>query len=589
MIPDLTSVYEETAWPSAAAYHDFIRSAAEAAYREAAARKAKKKAAKQKKTTSLNLLEWTQKYRPFLEEGRPFDLRNHLYLEGIYRCRAQRQVYKKASQMGLSEFAISYSFEGCDQRDATVLYVFPTDGDVSDFSSARVGTAIDASPYLQSIVSNAEEPDSSGRKRKTTSRVTLKQIRRRFLYLRGGRVSPDGRAAQLKSVAADIVILDELDEMDPRAPGIAEKRLGHSPMNEMLYISTPTYANRGIDAEFQKSDQREWFIRCAGCGEWQPLTIEQVVIEWDDLQRPVAWHGMDEGRAFVACRKCGHELDRTGPGEWVAAFPSRPVAGFQLTKLFSATTNLLTIVAALQETNQTKRKETFNQDLGMAYKPRGGQLTEDVLDACRREYAHGPDKDLRPVMGVDVGELLNVVIRGPLNSNGERPQLFAGEVLTFEEAGRLMKQYKVKRCVVDGLPETRKAREFQNSFPDGRVWLAYYTDDSKEEKAVRYNEDPAKRHVILDRTRSLDTTFSLFVDEVNTLPADAREIRNYYAQMQAPVRVIENSRTGQVARYVESGPDHYAHAENYCWAASQAPRFIPGVPLGVGVSGWSPR
>ncbi len=173
-----------------------------------------------------------------------------------------------------------------------------------------------------------------------------------------------GNAPKLKSVAGDIVIFDELDEMDPRAPVIAVKRLGHSPIGGRLDISTLTYHGRGIDARFQESDQREWHVRCVACGEWQPMTIHQVVIEWDELERPTAWHGMREGRAFVACRKCGRELDRLARGRWVAAYPERPIAGFHLSKLFSATADLLPIIAQLQKTDETVRRECFNQDAG---------------------------------------------------------------------------------------------------------------------------------------------------------------------------------------------------------------------------------
>ena len=79
--------------------------------------------------------------------------------------------------------------------------------------------------------------------------------------------------------------------------------------------------------------------------------------------------------------------------------------------------------------------------------------------------------------------------------------------------------------------------------------------------------------VNLDRTRTLDRTLSRFYDGLNTLPAYARNLKDYYAHLTAPVRVLETGRDGQqVARYVESGPDHLAHAENYCTAAMHAPQ-----------------
>lgn len=534
---------------------------------------------------TLDLLSWTAVHRAWLREGQLFDLAHHLYLVDIYNCQAREIVIAKASQMGASEYAISYALHACDQRRATVLYVFPTETHVGDFSAERINAALEVSPYLSKLVVGGRDGGKRG-----ADRVTLKRVRDRFLYLRGAQVSPSGNAPQLKSVAGDIVIFDELDEMDPRAPVIGVKRLGHSAIGGRLDISTLTYHGRGIDARFQESDQREWHVRCASCGEWQPLTIHQVVLEWDELERPTAWHGMNEGRAFVACRKCGRELDRVGRGQWVAAHPERPIAGFHLSKLFSATADLMPILAQLQKTDETTRRECFNQDLGLPYRPRGGQLTEAALDGCRREYAHGPVRGERPVMGVDVGNLLHVVVRGPLDADGERPQRFAGEVATFDEVGRLIRQYRPRRVVIDGLPETRMARKLQEDFPRGMVWLAYFAERSKDEEPVHFDRE--KGTVVVDRTRTLDATLEGFseVMQANTLPANAREIGggDYYRHMTEPVRVIEEGkRTAAMARYVSERPDHYCFAEAYCHvAALGAKQSGLVVVAGRGVKGW---
>jgi len=535
----------------------------------------------------LDLLTWTVVYRCWLQPGQLFDIAEHLYLVDIYNSRARELVIFKAGQMGASEFAVSYALHACDQERATVLYVFPTEDDVSDFSTSRINPALEASPYLNQLV----VPGGGGGGR-GADRVTLKRIRDRFLYLRGARVSKTGQASQLKSVAADKVIFDELDEMDPRAPVIAVKRLGHSAIGGRLDISTPTHPGRGIHARWLESDQREWFVQCAGCGERQPLTINQLVSEWDELERPVAWHGMKDGRAFVACRKCGRELDRLGRGQWVAAYPERPVTGFHLSKLFSSRTDLMSIIAQLQSVDESVRKECFNQDLGLPYKPRGGKLSEEMLDECRRDYGHGPERGERPFIGVDVGTVLHVVVRGPLNGEGERPQRFAGELASFEELGRLIRQYRPRRVVIDALPETRMARALQADFPDGLIWLSYYTEGSKDEAAVRW--DQKNGTVLVDRTRAMDAMIAGFspVVQENTLPAGARGISggNYYRHMTEPVRVVETAagRAGtDVARYVSEKADHFAHAENYCWVASQSPKApLLGVALGVGVKGW---
>lgn len=530
----------------------------------------------------LGLLAWTAVRRSSLKPGVLFDLRRHPYLVDLYQEQARGVVVYKASQMGASEWGVSYALHAADERSATVLYVFPTETHVTDFSTARIGPALEASKYLSAIVSGGSE--APGNRRKRTDRVTLKRVRDRFLYLRGGQVKPDGKAPQLKSIDADVLILDEVDEMDARAPAIAVKRLGHSALQEERWISTPTYPGVGIHAKWLESDQREWFVRCGACGELQPLTIQQVVHEWDNLGRPVAWHGQGEERAFVACRKCGREVDRLQVGQWVAAQPGRPVVGYHLTKLFSATTALLSVVQAFQTVDETKRREAFNQDLGEPYTPRGGRLTPDILDACRREYAQGAVHRDRAVAGCDVGKLLHVVIRGAVErETGERPLRWAGAVESFGELKRLCDRFWVRTIVVDALPETRSSRKFQDAMPGGRVWLAYYGGRQGSKKAEPVQFDEKERVVTIDRTRLLDEVVGAFVEGLLTLPANARDIPDYYAHLQAPVRVLETGADGQpVARYVESGPDHLAHAEVYCRAAASAPA-TPALPSQKGL------
>ncbi len=523
--------------------------------------------------STSGLLEWTSEHRAWLIPGRRFDIGKHAYLLDLYNCIAQTVVVYKAGQMGASEYGISYALHAADERDATSLYVFPTDKHVSDFSAARIGPAVEASAYLQGIVVSGD----AGGGMRGADRVTLKRVRNRFLYLRGAKVDPDGTAAQLKSIDADVLILDELDEMDPRAPSIAEKRLGHSAIAERRIISTPRYSGHGIHAEWQKSDQREWHVRCGSCGERQPMTIHQVVEEWDALGRPIRWHGDDQQRAWVACRKCGKELNRLGPGEWIPTNPESNIAGFHLTKLFSPARALIDVVQALQTLDETKRREAVNQDLGEPYTPKGGGLTDEILDACKRQYAHGAVKGEATNLGCDVGRVLNVIIRGPAQKEtGERPQRFAGTT-DWDGLGKLIQEYHVEAAVIDALPETTKARELQGNFPR-ILFLAYYTQQrvgSKKPEAA--DVDYQKGTVTIDRTRAMDETLAGFYSKMNTLPADISNVRDYRTQLKAPIRVLETGPGGQpIARYVENGPDHFAHAETYCWiAANRLPRRKP--------------
>ena len=247
-------------------------------------------------------------HRRLLALGRPFDLVQHKYLVGLYADTSPYIVICKAGQTGISEYSISWMLYSADERRATGLYVFPTDNAVSDFAATRLGPAIEegVAPYLASLVVAGQTGTRRG-----ADKVGLKRVGDRFVYFRGARVQKDGKAPQLRSIDADVLVLDEYDEMDVRAPSIARERLGHSQIHEWRELSTPTYAETGIHSRYLESDQCVWMVRCLSCNALQDMTIDDIVLEWDDFNRPVSWNkSSDTGKAIVGCRRCGGEMDR---------------------------------------------------------------------------------------------------------------------------------------------------------------------------------------------------------------------------------------------------------------------------------------
>jgi hypothetical protein len=237
---------------------------------------------------------------------------------------------------------------------------------------------------------------------------------------------------------------------------------------------------------------------------------------------------------------------------------------------------LTEIITALQEIDESDRQQAYNKKVGLPYKSSFAlSLTESILNGCRREYLHGRITS-GAWCGVDVGYVMHVVIRDKTT----REQLYAGTVATFEEVSNLMRIYAVSVCVIDALPETHKVREFQAAHPRGKVWLAYYSSESGTENQSFAVWNGKESKVDIDRTRALDDMLSKFVAASNnvqgvphnTIPTNAKDIRDYYRQMCAPERqLVKNSKGNQVAVYVESEADHYAHAENYCNAAALCP------------------
>lgn len=271
----------------------------------------------------MNLLEWTILNRMYLREGRFFTLKERPYLKAIYNNTARKSACMKASQLGLTEYLQSKAIHMNVERWGDVLFLMPTATSVSDFSRSRLSPAIAASKSIARMVVKA-----TGGSRGVDA-VKLKQFGNGFMYLRGATVK-DGKAEQLKSIPTDLNIYDELDEFDEDALPIAKQRLNDSPIAEEFWNSTPTFSNYGIHKIWEVSNQLDWHVPCPHCGEWQQLLIDNCILEYDALERPVVWHGMDENRAWIACVNCGKEMDRGAEGEWIAAYPNRELVCFHL-------------------------------------------------------------------------------------------------------------------------------------------------------------------------------------------------------------------------------------------------------------------
>lgn len=529
------------------------------------------------KPGGLDLLSWTILRRRWLTPKIMFDLTRHTYLRGIYQCEARVVDIMKAAQIGVSEYFVSYDLHACDERDMDVFHIMPTVDDVSKFGRTRFAQALEASAYLQGLVVRGGL-GSDGRR--GADLATLRRIGNSWLYLNGAQVDDRGKAHQLDSAPADTLVVDEVDKMDDRAPIIGRERLGHSEIQEERFGSTPTYVGEGIHKRFLLTNQYEWFVRCGRCGETRQVTAwkvaertHHIVTERDELGRPREWHGKKNSTAYVVCCKCGRKLNHTGPGVWVARYPDRTDRiGFHPTKLHTRQRPLIEIVSKLITADKTQMKETVNQDLGEPFSPIGGQLSDEDLDACIREYGMGPRGDQRPVMGVDVGAWLHVTIRGrPEGDKGERPLLFVAEVDTWDELGRIVKRFNVSSCVIDFLPETTKAKEFQAAFPD-IVWLCLFSESeaaaARSDDGVRWDIENGVIHV--NRTMAMDRTFERFYEQENTLPVSIRNVDGYYDQLKAPVREVEKIKNRPArAVYKEGGkPDHFALSEVYAMLAS---------------------
>ena len=493
-----------------------------------------------------NLALWAIEYRRI--RGARFTFEGHRYLERIYTDRSPNKCIQKAGQIGVSEYFVNESFWLAEQGWNS-LVIFPASPQLYDFTRARVDRAIEESEHLIEL---SGKVDNAG----------MKRLGKGFIYYRGSMVTRD-----IKTIDADAIYLDELDEISPPMIPVAEKRLGHSKLKWMRATSTPTFPETGINKLYLQSDMNEWHIKCLSCGLQQPMDF------FDNL---VA----DSGQ--VLCRKCHNPLDRFANGEWMSKFPTRSniLRGYLVPKLACIRTNLADLIADSKKTPPEDVQAFYNFDLGLPYVPKGGAVQSDLLDMLRGDFGlQGVGNGC--IMGIDIGSVINVWICEP-QADGLRRTIYIDTVEEFEDLDRLMERYNVAVSVIDAQPETRKSIEFCNRHP-GKAWYCRYTDsDLKDEIYGHFKADEVSKEVSANRTLAGD----YFVDGLNErnilLPNMARDIPDLYSQIGASIRVIKKDSRG-IARafYVNMKPDHYFHAGVYmdlAWRIWKAGH--PSVTLG---------
>ncbi|MBU2690236.1 MAG: phage terminase large subunit family protein, partial [Candidatus Eisenbacteria bacterium] len=172
----------------------------------------------------------------------------------------------------------------------------------------------------------------------------------------------------MKSVPADMIVFDELDE-------------------------TP-----------------HWTLRCPACNNWLAPAKEFPTKLGEEV--PFIKFRPDESH-YLACVKCGAELD-LGRGEWVADFPNRDIHGYRISQLFSSKIDPGEI---LQEYRTTRFPDRFyNLKIGIPWADLERRLDESAVLSLCTDYVMGRDCDRAyRFMGVDTGKNLHVVIMATHN------------------------------------------------------------------------------------------------------------------------------------------------------------------------------
>lgn len=296
----------------------------------------------------------------------------------------QEVIAMKGVQLGFTEGGLNVV--GCyvDIAPCPIMYVMPTIEMSKGISESRIDPMIDMSPSLKRRVKPSRSRDSGNTK-------FTKRFAGGVLVLSGA-----NSAASLRSRPVKLLVLDEVDaypmsvdnEGSPIA--LAEKRTSTFGSKRKIYkLSTPTVQGESvITTEFEKTDQRRFFVPCPHCGQKQHLQFENL-----------KWEEKDYSSVLYFCEGCGCGIEeRFKPrmleaGEWIVTAPDNRNTyrkGYHINSLYSPLGWLGWSEIAEQwedaQSDVNKMRVFVNTILGEAYREKGEAPAWENLFNRREQY-----------------------------------------------------------------------------------------------------------------------------------------------------------------------------------------------------------
>ncbi len=502
--------------------------------------------------------EWCECHISIREQ--PFSLSGHEYLDEIYNSLETEPyiVFRKAAQVGISTAVILNTLWRCDAHAQKSIYYLPTDEEANDFSDDRVNVMIDDSEYLSEVVG---ERGARGREN-----VGLRHVGRGSHYVRGMFTKK-----RVKSIDADIVVMDEIDEANQENRRFATDRVRHSVLQHVRELSQPSIPGYGIDAIFAHSDQRYFYLACR-CGKKtcldhhltdpNPVPVPKTLLS---VPKGASWAKPDQ-KYYRACIHCQAPLDMSC-GEWIPQNPGARIRGYHVSALYSQICSPSfpdpadEIMATLMEARTAiERRHVTISILGLPYGGGKSEVSAEVFDRAMGDQGLGGDGYY---MGIDQGDTLHVVV-------ADRDFRVTGLYIT-DLWGEVMEIYERHGCRVlagDAMPEKSQMKGLVRRVKarGGKGYICYYGGQGMK---VGQEDDVDK--ITTDRTESLDETVRMLTEGEIILPHSDRLATDHLLTFETFVaqvknlkrRLVEDSKGVSRWEYLKNVPNHFGMALNY--------------------------
>ena len=481
---------------------------------------------------------WAAKHELKTSNGRPFEFVERRFMRDFFNDLSPLQVFLKPPQIGATETEIVKSMWVAKKLGKDIIYTLPTQSDVYDMGGGKVNRIVAQNPVLKEWVRDHDT-------------VTQKTVGSNIIHYRGT-FSPK----QAMMVASQLNIHDEVDASDPEVITQYETRLQGQAGGMRWYFSHPSIAGFGVDVYWQRSDKKEWQIKCPSCHEEQPLS-------WP--------FSIDEERKIFICRHCKEPMPDSArrSGKWVnqdgvpwSGKVEGPYefSGWHASQLMCPWISAEAIVAAKNDPLKTEQY-FYNYVLGLPYVASENKISaETVLANCSTTVN---SQGGQIVFGVDTGLPVHYIA---MNEEGVFFQRRCPQVSAsydpYAELARMLDRFPTSIMVADQGGDLIGIRKLQaDKKYAGRVFLCHYRADRKSAEVSKWQDDGT---VVVDRNRMMQLVVEMLREpgryRLCGTKQDFAELAEHFSNM---YRVAEEGPFGIKLEWKRQGPDHLAHCLLY--------------------------
>jgi hypothetical protein len=198
----------------------------------------------------------------FTLRGKPYTLKNHFVFSPQFNCHLPAAaVWKTGRQVAKST---SISAGGILLANAvphkTLLYICPLYEQIRRLSGNYVRAFIDQSPVRDLWTGTTTENSVLQRSFKNNSKMIFS-----FALLDADRI---------RGIAADLVSIDEIQDMDSDHLPIIRETMAVSEWKLQRFTGTPKTLDNTIEGLWRDSSMAEWFVPCWACGKMNIPSLE---------------------------------------------------------------------------------------------------------------------------------------------------------------------------------------------------------------------------------------------------------------------------------------------------------------------------